>query len=355
MLPLWAPLWLDLQYSSPSLLLIVGLFFTVTTILSRLFVNRVAMERPSITVFDPKPSIAQDMNILRNPFTLILDDQQPREGQLENGVTIKITGDKPFRLTSYWGVNISKFHQSLKKDWSEMRQLIREGSFLAENCLQSSKPEEIEPPIGESITRHIVSENPITSEMLGTSPRACYPLIIILSINDDDSLDDQTTTIKDQLNKPSTSKGNGNNRKLKDEIVCLTSILHIRDDICPMDSNIITQLTKLRYGNVYNLQSLFTPGATVDETSKSVTVCVICQDATISRALLPCRHACICCECYGLIDKCPLCRSYIRSFFFIQQANQPEQSTESTAQSSDSSVDPTKPKPRKRFGFLSLW
>ncbi|XP_015783000.1 cell growth regulator with RING finger domain protein 1-like [Tetranychus urticae] len=347
MFPLWTPLWFDLQTTSPSFLLIVGIFFTATAIILRLFVNRIPMDQSSIRMFDPKPSIPQDMTVLRNPFTLALDDQQPREGQLENGVLVKITGDKPFRLSSYWGVNVTKFHQALKQDWKEIRESIRSGTFLNEHCLQSSKPEEIDPPIGESIARTIAADEPITPEMLGTSPRSCYPLIIILSINDDYK-DNQA----EGLDAGQTSSGDNKSNKKRDEIVCLANVLHIRDNICPMDSNIITQLTKLRYGNVYSLQSLFTPGGTVDEASRPVTMCVICQDKAISRALLPCRHACICCDCYGLIDKCPLCRSYIRSFFFILEGD--GQESEQTEQIEQSEQSPKKP--RKRFGFLSsLW
>ncbi|KAK3580394.1 hypothetical protein CHS0354_001514 [Potamilus streckersoni] len=43
--------------------------------------------------------------------------------------------------------------------------------------------------------------------------------------------------------------------------------------------------------------------------------CIVCQTAQIDYALLPCRHACICHKCFKLLDRCPICRGYIESYF----------------------------------------
>lgn len=47
-------------------------------------------------------------------------------------------------------------------------------------------------------------------------------------------------------------------------------------------------------------------------------LCVVCQYFPLSRALLPCRHTCICASCFGKLDRCPMCRSPIRSYFCIR-------------------------------------
>lgn len=47
-------------------------------------------------------------------------------------------------------------------------------------------------------------------------------------------------------------------------------------------------------------------------------VCVICETEEIEVALLPCKHFCVCEECFDLLPQpkqCPLCRSYIATFF----------------------------------------
>lgn len=47
-------------------------------------------------------------------------------------------------------------------------------------------------------------------------------------------------------------------------------------------------------------------------------VCVICETEEIEVALLPCKHFCVCEDCFDLLPQpkqCPLCRSYISTFF----------------------------------------
>ena len=47
-------------------------------------------------------------------------------------------------------------------------------------------------------------------------------------------------------------------------------------------------------------------------------VCVICETEEIEVALLPCKHLCVCEDCFDLLPQpkqCPLCRSYITTYF----------------------------------------
>lgn len=47
-------------------------------------------------------------------------------------------------------------------------------------------------------------------------------------------------------------------------------------------------------------------------------LCVVCQYYPLSRALLPCRHTCICASCFGKLEMCPMCRSPIKSYFCVR-------------------------------------
>lgn len=47
-------------------------------------------------------------------------------------------------------------------------------------------------------------------------------------------------------------------------------------------------------------------------------LCVVCQFYPLSRALLPCRHTCICALCFGKLETCPMCRSPIKSYFCVR-------------------------------------
>ena len=37
--------------------------------------------------------------------------------------------------------------------------------------------------------------------------------------------------------------------------------------------------------------------------------CIVCLTNPKSTTLLPCRHLCVCAECFPHIDKCPVCRA----------------------------------------------
>ncbi|XP_060081209.1 uncharacterized protein LOC132560562 [Ylistrum balloti] len=46
--------------------------------------------------------------------------------------------------------------------------------------------------------------------------------------------------------------------------------------------------------------------------------CIVCQADLVAFALLPCRHTCVCQSCFTQIDRCPMCRGYIESYFRIR-------------------------------------
>ena len=54
-----------------------------------------------------------------------------------------------------------------------------------------------------------------------------------------------------------------------------------------------------------------------DGLSRETENCVVCQENSITIAILPCKHTCICTECLHKLHKCPMCRSFIQSFFSL--------------------------------------
>ncbi|KAJ9591548.1 hypothetical protein L9F63_001902 [Diploptera punctata] len=173
---------------------------------------------------------------------------------------------------------------------------------------------------------------------LGTPPRLCYPLVIFLIRN-------ETRTFH------------------PDETVALVNVVHIKDSVCTLPTSILAQYLKQANGQLSCLKQLYlatgnplnyedeptmsmgirencnsnesnglTRGSsttllcttTADDDSGSMwnaageQLCVVCQYFPLSRALLPCRHTCICASCFGKLDRCPMCRSPIRSYFCIR-------------------------------------
>lgn len=48
--------------------------------------------------------------------------------------------------------------------------------------------------------------------------------------------------------------------------------------------------------------------------------CVICLTEPKSTLLLPCRHLCVCNECFRHVDKCPVCRAAFDNYVVLQGA-----------------------------------
>ena len=115
-------------------------------------------------------------------------------------------------------------------------------------------------------------------------------------------------------------------------------MIHVKDSTCPMDTSIISKLLKQKNASVISIQNLFVPEAD-RSCAEEWTCCVICQEQTVSIALLPCRHACVCFECFSKIDKCPLCRSYINTYFELKSTPTDPENLESLPVQSNSAGD----------------
>lgn len=46
--------------------------------------------------------------------------------------------------------------------------------------------------------------------------------------------------------------------------------------------------------------------------------CIVCQCEQITTVLLPCRHACVCSICFAKLERCPMCREFIYSYFWLE-------------------------------------
>lgn len=68
---------------------------------------------------------------------------------------------------------------------------------------------------------------------------------------------------------------------------------------------------------ILKLQDLYVSG---DCDNDNIPKCVICLENDITRALLPCRHTCVCEVCFDQINDCPLCRSTITSFIQMNKS-----------------------------------
>lgn len=110
----------------------------------------------------------------------------------------------------------------------------------------------------------------------------------------------------------------------------------------------MAQFIKRKSGIVLNLQDLYISTDVVDNSP----YCIICQENDITRALLPCKHTCVCAECFARIDLCPLCRERILNYIDVNNKIQVEHNDENEHKSTDKKNDENPPAQSSR-GFFS--
>ncbi|KFB48496.1 AGAP003181-PA-like protein [Anopheles sinensis] len=256
-------------------------------------------------------------------------------------VRLAVSSQVRYSLQAFWGVSIRELHVSLWRTWNDLRKasssLIVDSSY----CQQLATNVRCCQPHSEHI---IALQSPKPPLILGAPPRLAYPLVVFMI----------RETEPDELLHP-------------DETVILVNVVHLRDPVCPLPTSILAQYLKQASGQLSCLKvsgkplailaclaahgaesnggagsgassgvptgtlSLAEPVACAgnnepllcsDSAPRDCPVgeqlCVVCHYFPLSRALLPCRHTCICAVCFSKLDRCPMCRATITSYFCIR-------------------------------------
>lgn len=283
------------------------------------------------TVMTHSPRIPQmEMMKVHIPFTFKLHESFK---STYTEVECEVSSQVEYSLQALWGVSIRELHLALWKPWSTLRDASLNGTLLQGHA-QYLTPPQTRQPHGEETLRLSL---PAPELELGTPPRLCYPLVIFL-----------------------TRRDTGDPHP--DETVALVNVVHIKDSVCTLPTSILAQYLKQANGQLSCLKQLYlatgnstnydegdmssglgsalalaepcnnngstTRGALVASgtgdpegslwNTAGEQLCVVCQYFPLSRALLPCRHTCICASCFGKLDRCPMCRSPIKSYFCIR-------------------------------------
>ncbi|XP_017784171.1 PREDICTED: cell growth regulator with RING finger domain protein 1-like isoform X1 [Nicrophorus vespilloides] len=256
------------------------------------------------------------------PFTFkLLETSKSTYSELQYSVSSQVR----YRMHVYWGVNIKELHVCLWRPWAALKELCQNGTLLNDHYQQPG-PQLHKGPHSDEIIK-LSLPAPLD---LGTPPRLCYPVVIFLLRVD--------------------NEGDVH----PDETVALINVVHIKDSVCTLPTSILAQYLKQANGQLSCLKQLYlatgNPGnydednhiplalaepvngdATMGQTivcptsddsaiwnSSGEQLCVVCQYFPLSRALLPCRHTCICASCFDKLDRCPMCRGSIKSYFCIR-------------------------------------
>ena len=120
--------------------------------------------------------------------------------------------------------------------------------------------------------------------------------------------------------------------------VATVTLIHLPDLHCNSPPTILSQFLKFEDGRLLNLKVLSAHNAIEylcllslllqplysttaenqqEESKGGNTDCVICWANPATKVLLPCRHACLCVNCFSHVDSCPVCRTRIISHFSL--------------------------------------
>ncbi|XP_014280051.1 cell growth regulator with RING finger domain protein 1 isoform X2 [Halyomorpha halys] len=231
------------------------------------------------------------------PFTFKIQQTQV----VDNEIHCLVSSQDNYKFMAFWAVSVHELHMLLWLPWTTMSKSIEEGSFLQGYYVMKG-PHLRNANHEEKVFKiRVPSEN---STDFKAAPKLCYPLVVFL------------VTDCEETPKP-------------EEAVALISILHVNDSICQLPTSIISQYLKQANGQVSRLKQLYLASDDPEnvnlendlnfvEREKSKQLCVVCLNLPLSRALLPCRHTCVCGSCFDRLKSCPLCRSPIRSYFCIR-------------------------------------
>ncbi|XP_071548231.1 cell growth regulator with RING finger domain protein 1-like [Panulirus ornatus] len=267
-----------------------------------------------------QPPVAQvEFQKVAVPFSLTLHN--PKDASFTD-VQLKIRSEVSYVLRSFWGVPSDHVHSLLLAPWSAFfMHLIQEPSITAE-VVDNVIRDDMNKP-SETVKRVGLRRDP-PQLSLGTSPRKNYPLVVCMVRHD--SAED--------------AENNG--------VGALISIIHIKDSECQIPTCILHQYLKQYSGQLTKLQALYTQSSSEaqGETNRNVDLpdevvganqvqsdvkeeeevpieeaCIVCQTKRTTRALLPCRHVCVCDTCCGRLDNCPMCRARILAYFLVAPEN----------------------------------
>lgn len=258
-----------------------------------------------------QPPVAQvSVQKVAVPFSLEL--HRPEEIKFSD-VHLKIRSDVSYTFRSYWGVMQDHLHSLMCGPWSGFYLDLIENSPL--NAEIINEPERCDASDGAFIYKTLNQNVSPSSLSLGSSPRKKYPLVVCM-VRQDSSGEEVDPS----------------------NVGALITIIHIKDSECQVPTCILHQYLKQYSGQLTRLQALYTQGnnsssnweptgdATDDDKGNYnidnddipiEEACVVCQTNRITRALLPCRHVCVCSMCFNRLETCPMCRARFQAYFLV--------------------------------------
>lgn len=319
------------------------------------------------------------IEIFRNrtemPFTLSLEDNS--SGNLgECTFTLQyLQNHHPPRVTVIWGPSAAYLMNLINSPWPILRESIMEselnaGEWKSLMCVESGEnwQQTAEYFVLERAQVNLVLENdelPATSLSSILSGTYCtakfklippvdfdwgllqnqfrYPAAVFITPSSSSAFDEEYSIVIKIHHLP-----------VKSECILLLNcsvililqaglmqIVHLKNHTFPNTSTTLAQYIKMSTGHVHILQSLYVMDEHLREDDSDQEfdgdtdvpisqppfkdiLCSVCQCSPVSRVIIPCRHVCLCTQCFEKVENCPICRGPILYYFKTRQDLQPD-------------------------------
>ncbi|XP_041469723.1 cell growth regulator with RING finger domain protein 1-like [Lytechinus variegatus] len=274
------------------------------------------------------------------PFSVKFIEESSSPASFKDGVLIEVHTSFSCFLHVFWVVDCTSFSEMLR---SQDCQSVRprglnlagklegishsnsEKYFLDADTLKS-----IQLKFRDDFNQSIAGSESESDFNLGPTPRSKYPLVILMSLHDE----------------------NYETWSHSVSIDTMLWIVHLPDTVVTKPLHIISQMLITSQGLVCDVQKMymaadetsflnerpsvdeepslgdnnhsipFSEHASLSDSTSRDSFgddvsrnCIVCQNASITRVIIPCRHACVCQMCLEILNACPMCRGVISSHF----------------------------------------
>ncbi|NP_001038722.1 cell growth regulator with RING finger domain protein 1 [Danio rerio] len=259
-----------------------------------------------------------------NPFALEVNSTS---ASVTEGVSLLPCCLEDCVLSCFWGCGVQALQTALQSHQLELRfhtaELFQEALG---SCCRHHQTFNVQKEEREEYFTQMPPALEVTD--FGLLPRDRYPLVAVLTLAHPETRDNYN-------------------------IASSVTVIHVPDDKYRLSTRILFQYLLTAHGTLYDLKPLFmsadnsnlsgssepsrTQGAELQPESSGEKGeesdsegewpdiqgrdCVVCQNASINRVLLPCRHACVCDGCVCRFQHCPICRAFVFESFAL--ANRP--------------------------------
>lgn len=247
-----------------------------------------------------------------------------------DGVSVRPCCLEPCVLSCFWGCEVGALQGALQ---AHQRGLLLSTPEYFQQALhlRYSHRQSFHVIRGDKLEHHTQIPEDLGITGFGPMPRDGYPLVAVLTLSEPEARDTY-------------------------HIVASVTVLHVPDDTYSLSARVLFQYLLTSQGNIYELKPLFMsagsggapdppdseqstrpsePNNEVSKVKQSPVLededwsegtgrdCVVCQNAAVSRVLLPCRHACVCDSCVSHFQYCPICRAFIQESFTLTHNSDP--------------------------------